>query len=66
MFSNVIFYFPKRCNVKKIGSTNQRQKKMGMIMDPRNESLPVPNRRCQNANIIAMYGLSNSFTIKFR
>ena len=38
---------------------------MGMLTDPRNESLPVSNRWCQNANTNAMYGLSNSFTIKF-
>ena len=45
MFSNVTFYFPKRCNVRKTGSTNQRQKKMGMIMDPRNESLPCAQQK---------------------
>ena len=36
-----------------------------MIMEPRNESRRVFNRRCQDANTIAMYGLSKSFTIKF-
>ena len=53
--------------VKENGSTNQRQNKIenDMVMEPRNRSLPVFTWRCQDANTIAMYGWSKSFTIKF-
>ena len=53
--------------VKENGSINQRQNKIenDMVMEPRNRSLPVFTWRCQDANTIAMYGLSKSFTIKF-
>ena len=52
---------------KESGSTNQRQNKIenDMVMEPRNRSLPVFTWRCQDANTIAMYGLSKSFTITF-
>ena len=53
--------------MKENGSTNQRQNKIenDMVMEPRNRSLPVFTWRSQDANTIAMYGLSKSFTIKF-
>ena len=53
--------------VKENGSTNQRQNKIenDMVTERRNRSLPVFTWRCQDANAIAMYGLSKSFTIKF-
>ena len=49
--------------VKKNGSTNFRKKLNGN--GPRNKSLPVFTWICQDANTIAMYGLSKSLTIKF-
>ena len=53
--------------MKENGSTNQRQNKIenDMVMEPRNRSLPVFTWRSQDANTIAMYGLSKSFTIEF-
>ena len=53
--------------MKESGSTNHRQNKIenDMVMEPRNRSLPVFTWRCQDANTIAMYGLSKSFIIKF-
>ena len=57
------YLFSQRMKVKENGSANQRQNKIEM--EPRNRSLLVFTWRCQDANTIAMYGLSKSFTIKF-
>ena len=43
----------------------QDEKELMHELDPRNESLPVLIRRCQETNTVAMYGMSDSFTIKF-
>ena len=37
-----------------------------MVMDPRNKSLPVFTWTCQDANTIAMYGLSKSFNAQLK
>ena len=66
-FVNIFWYpnylFSQRMKVKKNGSTNFRKKLNGN--GPRNKSLPVFTWICQDANTIAMYGLSKSLTIKF-
>ena len=46
-------------------SNKHRTRWERIYFDPKNILLPVPIRRCQDANTIARYSLSKSFVIKF-